>query len=416
MSDQKQDVMIYPLGSGKGGVGKTLLAANLGILLSRLNKKVILLDADLGASNLHTALGIPYLRTTLNDLLTGAARNIRDILHATSTPNLQLIGGSRQLPAYQDYQMQLTQKILNELNGLKADILLIDLAGGIAPHVLDFFNLTDQGIVVMTNDPASIQNTYHFLKMAVYRRILKAYPNNPLISYMVNSAAYPRSREKINSVPELVDKIQHVDHYYAEGIQRILQEFTPRIILNMVNHENDVRAFNVFTAVSQKFVGVTPQLLGILEYDDGIKESTLNFRPFTLNSENQKAAEQLDLIANRIAEGTVLQKPAQPAREVSVAAAEPDQEKIHEPKEVWLMNNIQYQDQPLYVLTEKLHHGGAIQTSVYFRGKILFTRTLQYPELNNNNTDTKTLDRLVRKQHLTALKGIELGRIVLDNE
>jgi flagellar biosynthesis protein FlhG len=412
MSDLKNNVLIYPVGSGKGGVGKTLLTANLGILLTRLDKKVVILDADLGASNLHTALGIPYLSKTLNDLFAGSARNLRDLLHETPIPGLHLIGGSRQLPTYPDFQKQLTQRILEGISGLKADILLIDLAGGIAPHVLDLFNLTNHGVVVMTNDPASIQNTYHFVKMAVYRRILQTFPNNPLVSYMVNSAVYPGSHEKIHSVPKLVEKIQHVDHYYAERIQKILQDFSPRIVLNMMNHENDTRAFNVFTEVCKKFVGVTPELLGILEYDTGIKESTLNFRPFTLNSENRETTEQLNLIGNRLAEGTVLETPTKPVQKES--AARPDKEPAQEAKEVWLMNNINYQDQPLYVLTEKLHRGGSIQTSVYFRGKILFSKTLQYPELSNNNQDTKTLDKLVRKQHLTALKGIEKGKLPLN--
>ncbi len=142
MPDVKKEIQIWPIGSGKGGVGKTLLTANLGILLSRLNKKVIILDADLGASNLHTALGIPYLRTTLNDLLEGSGKNLSDLMVETPIENLFLIGGSRQLPVYPNYQTNMTRKILSGIPHLNADILLIDLSGGISPHVLDFFLLS----------------------------------------------------------------------------------------------------------------------------------------------------------------------------------------------------------------------------------------------------------------------------------
>lgn len=408
-----QQMLIWPVGSGKGGVGKTLLAANLGILFSRMNKKVVVLDADLGASNLHTALGIPYLHTTLNDLLTGAAGDLPDICVDTPFPGLKLIGGSRQLPVYPDYQQKLTRKILDGIPRLNADILLIDLGGGIAPHLLDLFLLSDQGVVVITNDPASIQNTYQFLKMAVYRKILKAFPNNPLISYMIHAATHPKSRDKIISVPELLDKISYVDHYYAAVIRNILEPFSPRMIVNMVREGSDSRAATVVNAVSEKFVGITPELVGALEYDAGIEASTLNLRPFSTDPANQKSVEQLNLIADQLLQRN---DPGQPSGPVEVKGISKAVKPGPSRKEIWLMDNIQHGNRPLYVLTEKLNRDGAIQTSVYYHGKILFSKKLKYPELLNADTGQETLQKLVRKQHLTALKGIEKGRINVEDE
>ncbi len=416
MSDVKQEIQIWPIGSGKGGVGKTLLTANLGILLSRLNKKVIILDADLGASNLHTALGIPYLRTTLNDLLAGSGKNLSNLMVETPIENLFLIGGSRQLPVYPNYQTNMTRKILSGIPHLDADILLIDLSGGIAPHVLDLFLLSDRGIAVMTDDPASIQNTYHFLKMAVFQKILKTFPSNPLISYMVHSATRPGSREQIKSVPELIDKISHVDHYYADVIRENLQAFTPRIIINMLNDKDDTRSANVVSAVSNKFVGVSPELLGTLEYDRGIKESTSNLRPFTLDSRNMKGAEELNLIANRLLEQPVPKAP--PEWSSKILTEKPAQEASldKEKREVWLMDNIRHKDRPLHILTEKLNMDGTIRTSIYLHGRILFSKKMKYSELTGIQSDVKTVKKLVRRQHLTALKGVEKGRLNLRNE
>jgi flagellar biosynthesis protein FlhG len=407
-------MQIWPIGSGKGGVGKTLMAANLGILFSRMNKKVVVLDADLGASNLHTALGVPYVRTTLNDLLTGAAQNLSDVAVDTPFPGLRLIGGSRQLPVYSDYQQKLTRKILDGIPALNADILLLDLGGGIASHVLDLFLLSNQGVVVVTNDPASIQNTYQFLKMAVYRKILKAFPNNPLISYMVHTATHPKSREKIISVPELLDKISHVDGYYSSVIRNILQPFSPRVIVNMVRDGSDNRAATVVKTVSERFVGITPELLGILEFDPGITASTLNLRPFTADPENQKASEQLTLIAHELLE--MARPSGPPAADVEEKAPSPKPDPLPQEKEVWLMDNIQHENRPLYVLTEKLNRDGVIQTSIYYHGKILFSKQMQYPELLNGNTDEEALQKLVQRQHRIALKGIEKGRIAFEED
>ncbi len=401
-------MQILPIGSGKGGVGKTMLAANLGILLSRLNQRVTLLDADLGASNLHTALGVPYLKKTLNDLLTGNASHLSQLAEETPIPELSLIGGSRVLPAYPDYKIQLSRKIQGGIADLDTDILIIDLGAGISPEALDLFLLSDHGIVVATNDPSSIQNAYQFLKMAVFRKILQAFPNNSLISYMIHAATHRRTRDTVCSIPDLLERIYRVDHYYEEVITRLMERFSPRIIVNMVDRVDDERAAHVVASVSQKFAGVSPKLLGTLEYSAGIKDATLRLRPFTLDPSNGKATEQLSLIAHRIFEQEIAPQGVQPAIEESAVLEDAPR---RQRKEVWCMDNIEYENYPLHILTEKLSQSGMIQTSVYSAGKILFAKKMVYPELAETEDNGESLEKAVRKQHLTAIKGIQSGRL-----
>ncbi len=397
---------ILPIASGKGGVGKTIFAANLGILFARMNRKVVLLDADLGASNLHTALGIPYLPKTVNDLLTENVSDLSRIRVETPIQGLSIIGGSRHLPAYPDYKAELTRKIIAAIPHLDADILIIDLGGAITPDILDLFLLSNEGIMITTNDPSSIRNTYQFLKMAVFRKILKNFPNNTLISYMVHSATHARSQDKISSVPELLDRLSHVDRYYKEGILGMLERFSPGLIINMVDRPEDVRAANVVSTVSGRFSAITPELLGTLEYDPGIKDSARKLRPFILDAENRKASEEMNLIAGRIIDEVTL-----PA--AAIAKAVQGRPEGSEKKEIWFMDNIEYRDRPLHILTEKIGSNGTVQTSVYSRGRILFSRKLHYPELSMNREDDPSQQKIVRKQHLTAIKGIRIGRIDL---
>ncbi len=228
---------------------------------------------------------------------------------------------------------------------------------------------------------------------------------------MVHAATRPGSREQIKSVPELIDRISHVDRYYADVIRKNLQTFTPRIIVNMLNDKDDTRSANVVSAVSHKFIGVSPELLGTLEYDRGIKESTSNLRPFTLDSRNMKGAEELNLIANRLLEQPVPKAPLE--RSSKILIEKPDQETSLDKgkREVWLMDNIRHKDQPLHILTEKLNLDGTIQTSIYLHGRILFSKKMKYSKLTGIQSDVKAVEKLVRKQHLTALKGVEKGRL-----
>ncbi len=403
MANTTKRMQIWPIASGKGGVGKTLITANLGIVLSRMNLKVVILDADLGAANLHTLLGIHYLKRTLNDLLTGRSSELSQVVVDTEFPGLRLIGGSRHLPTHPEYTSQLAQKIRSGIYQLDADILLLDLGGGIGPDVLDLFLLSNHGIMVTTNDPSSIQNTYQFLKMAVYRKILKSFPSNPLISYMIHSATQPRKTDAIRSIPELVERISHVDHYYAEVIQNLLERFSPQMIVNMVDDVDDVRAARVVSTVSSKFSGISPILVGTVGYSPGIKKSTLGLRPFTLDPQNDAATEQLNAIAR------CLLRPEETVRPPAGAEQAPSAEK----KEIWYMDNVLHENGPFHVLTEKLQQDGAVQTSIYSRGRIVFSRKLVYSELTGGLSDEAELQRIVRKQHLTALKGIESGRLPL---
>ncbi len=408
MPNSTKRMQIWPIASGKGGVGKTLITANLGIVLSRMNLKVIILDADLGASNLHTLLGIHYLKRTLNDLLTGRSTELSQIVVDTEFSGLRLIGGSRHLPTHPEYTSQLAQKIRAGIYKLDTDILLLDLGGGIGPDVLDLFLLSNQGLMVTTNDPSSIQNTYQFLKMAVYRKILKSFPSNPLISYMIHSATQPRKTDAIRSIPELVERISHVDHYYAEVIQNLLERFSPRMIVNMVDDVDDVRAARVVSTVSSKFSGISPVLVGTVSYSPGIKKSTLGLRPFTLDPQNSASTDQLNLIAQR------LLHPEEPTQTAPAAAEEaPAPAPAEEKKEIWYMDNVLHENRPFHVLTEKLQQDGAVQTSIYSRGRIVFSRKLVYSELTGGLPDEAELQRIVHKQHLTALKGIESGRLPL---
>ena len=86
---------IWAIGGGKGGIGKSLITGNVGICLARLKKKVLLVGADLGGTNLHTTLGIGLPEMTLSDFLNRRAENIQDVIIKTGIQNLSLISGAQ---------------------------------------------------------------------------------------------------------------------------------------------------------------------------------------------------------------------------------------------------------------------------------------------------------------------------------
>lgn len=160
----RPSVRAISITSGKGGVGKTNIVANMGYELSRSGQKVLILDADLGLGNLDILLGLAP-RYNLSHVITGEKRIDEIVVEGP--------GHMKILPAASGIQeltrLSKDQKIgiLYELDQLldTVDILLIDSAAGISANVLDFSVSAHQTLVVVTPEPTSITDAYALMKV-----------------------------------------------------------------------------------------------------------------------------------------------------------------------------------------------------------------------------------------------------------
>ena len=118
---------IVSIGGGKGGIGKSLISANLGIELARRGKRVVLVDADLGGANLHTTLGIDLPRRTLSDFIERKVPRIEDVVSATGIPNLGLVSGALDhLDAANPKHAQ-KMRFLRHVQQMDVDYVVLDL-------------------------------------------------------------------------------------------------------------------------------------------------------------------------------------------------------------------------------------------------------------------------------------------------
>ena len=82
---------IFPIGGGKGGIGKTFIASNIGAIFAKQGKNVVLVDLDLGGSNLHTFFGIKGVNEGLHNFLNKSQTNLSGVVESTRIPNLSII-------------------------------------------------------------------------------------------------------------------------------------------------------------------------------------------------------------------------------------------------------------------------------------------------------------------------------------
>ncbi|HHT57012.1 MinD/ParA family protein [Herbinix luporum] len=149
--------------SGKGGVGKSSISVNLALALSRLGKKVLILDADFGLANIEVMLGIRP-KYNLADLMF-KGKNLPDII--TNGPeNIGFISGGSGIQELTNLTKDQIIYLINKLVELDqtVDIIIIDTGAGITDSVLQFATASSEILLVTTPEPTSITDAYALLK------------------------------------------------------------------------------------------------------------------------------------------------------------------------------------------------------------------------------------------------------------
>lgn len=155
---------IVAVTSGKGGVGKTFVSANLAAALARMGERVLVLDADLGLANLDVVLNLSP-KITLHDVFTGRAQLEDAILPAPGGFSVLLAGSglveySRLTPEVRDQLLDIIETVAPRF-----DRIIIDTGAGISDVVLYAVSLADEVLVVATPEPTSLTDAYATIKV-----------------------------------------------------------------------------------------------------------------------------------------------------------------------------------------------------------------------------------------------------------
>ncbi len=292
---------VWAIGGGKGGVGKSLVSANVAICLALMGNKVIAVDLDLGGANLHTCLGLPIPQVTLSDYVSKKITNFEDLLVPTPISNLKIISGAQDELGMANLKHMHKNQIIRKLHELDADYILFDLGAGTAFNTIDFFITADKGILVVLPEPTSIENTYRFIKSVFFRR-LKMIEGVSEIEHLINETMNAKVTAGSTSPADLMKKIS--EHHPEVG-HRIRQEmglFRPNLIINQVRSQADIDIGYSIQSICRKYFGIEMPFPGYLDYDQSVWQSVRKRKPLLIEYPNSKLVNNFDRIVNRLIE------------------------------------------------------------------------------------------------------------------
>jgi flagellar biosynthesis protein FlhG len=291
---------IIPIASGKGGVGKSLVAANLSIALGQAGKKVCLADLDLGGSNLHMILGTPSPDRGIGTYLSAPNSSFEELITETDYRNLSFIPGDAEIPGIANLAAGQKNKIIRKLLGLGTDYLVLDLGAGTNFNILDFFLISNKGIIITTPTPTATVNAYLFLKNAAFRQITAAVKKNSAASDFLDRLKRDGAALQRVYIPKLLEHIKGVDPDTYTAYLRRASRFHPRLILNMLENPDDTEKANKLRRSCQQYLDIDMEHLGII-YRDDLQDTALRSRlPIILYKPQSVLSQAIYRIADKI--------------------------------------------------------------------------------------------------------------------
>jgi len=233
---------------GKGGVGKTSVAINLALALTREGNSVLLLDGDLDLANVAIMLG-QYPRHTLEHVLRRECTLDEIIMEAPL--GLHVIPGASGVERCMDMGVAGSLDLLKSLAALERryDYVLIDTAAGLQPVVLHMIASAAMACVVVTPDPASLTDAFSLIKVL-----------------------------------------------QRQGYRR-----TPSVLVNMAHGASQAQSiFQRFAAASQSHLSVQPHYLGAIWRDETLRQSVITQRPVALLAQSDPSCRQFHSLADRV--------------------------------------------------------------------------------------------------------------------
>jgi len=303
----EQGPRIVAVGGAKGGTGKSLVAANLGIFLSTLGKQVTLIDAAFGSPNLHQFVGVPRPSRTLSDMLGNNSVPLDHVVVETGISGLGLVAGEGDPAWAANPKSAQINKLIARIRQLEGDYVVIDLGAGCSGVTLDLFLLADVGIVVAVPEPTSVELAYRFLRAGFVRRLRKvgvgAATDIPAEELRLFEGGIP-------APSDIYERVRELDDGVAERVLTEMGHYRPRFVVNNVRSKADMALCKDMARAVQRRMGVPAEAFGHIEYDDTVAVAVRRRRPLLVEHPESRVGRCIERLTRKLLSHDTTELPA----------------------------------------------------------------------------------------------------------
>ena len=289
---------IWALAGGKGGVGRSLLAANLGIQLARAGRRVVLVDLDLQGSNLQTYLGYQRLPRALADFASGKVPLLSELACETPTTHLRIIGGL-QRGDLRDDPVAFVRQVAEQFSTLSADHVIVDCGSGRWPATVATFAEATVGILVTTPEPAALESLYLFAESYLRWCLVRALTGEAMaaIHDRLKEAGLDPARL---SFRHFMTRLRSIDPAARDSIAALIRRTRLELLLNQVRGDADEEAAACLASGFRKLFGIPLATGGIIEHDLSILQAVQKRRPLSQQYPNAASTKEISRAAARL--------------------------------------------------------------------------------------------------------------------
>ena len=276
--------------AGRGGTGRSLIAANVAIYLAQAGKKVVAIDADPAGGPLHQLLGAARPPRGYGEMLRGRVQDFGELIIDTPIQGVRLVGGESSIFGSLKTK-QGAKTVLAAIRMLEADYVVVDLGSPESTLTIDLWLAADLPVVVTLPDPASIEASYRFIKSSFVRKLRTT-----------------RGLDRVVSNPSGGSPPAAVDIYRtardnggpAERIKDEIRGYRPRFIVNQTRALADLKLGVWLQAAAQRRLGHTFEYLGHVESDETVWLAARRRRPLLAEYPEAKVAKNIERITRRL--------------------------------------------------------------------------------------------------------------------
>lgn len=297
VSEERSGPRIISLISGKGGVGQTMLCANIGVYLAQSGKRVLLVDAVRWGQNLHTFLNIPNPTSTLDVLKDESSLDLNELITDTPFQQLKLLCGVKETPAATVAAE--SPYVITKTRQMPFDFVILDLGAHLSFNMLDHALWSDNTLVTTVPEPTSIENTYELLR-ALYFRLFKTIEKKLNIQDVVEKTMRNTSELGIQTPRDLVEAIHFFRPEAGDRMKAEIERYRLRLLVNQIRSNSETEIGQGMGSVSRRYFGLRLEYIGGIDYDNHVPASIRQRKLLHVIQKESNSAKQIEQIAHKL--------------------------------------------------------------------------------------------------------------------